>query len=89
MKRTILPLYAIALWIAISGTSFAQGRHDERPHGSAKPSAEAVTRAPVTTGRHDEGPYAHSPRKATEKKPEVESGAQAKQSTDADACCSK
>jgi hypothetical protein len=89
VKRIVLTLSAAVLGLAISGASFAQGRHDERPHGSMKPSAESAARAPVTSGRHDEGPYAHSPRRPAEKKPEGQADAAARPSADGDACCSK
>lgn len=53
-------LLAAALCIGVSVTSFAQGRHDEKPHGSAKPQAsdDSVRKSPpMSGGRHDERPH--------------------------------
>ena len=57
MKR----IYAIAAAIgfALATTAYAQGRHDEKPHGvpgkpSAAPETSASDRQP---GRHDERPH--------------------------------
>jgi hypothetical protein len=53
---------AIAALIALSmvGSAAAQGRHDEKPHGSTKPSTtqDNERQSPVMTGgRHDERPH--------------------------------
>ena len=67
MKAKSLPALAIILGIALSTSAFAQGRHDEKPHGMSKPATEAQeskdTRA-ATGGRHDEGGTTHRARKA-------------------------
>jgi hypothetical protein len=54
----------------IAGSAFAQGRHDEKPHGMMKPSPAATERSgPAGTGgRHDEGPTSHGKKKAPAKK---------------------
>jgi hypothetical protein len=67
MKRALLTTAAFVLGTALATTSYAQGRHDEKPHGSTKPAVSVPSAAPVTGGRHDEGPYAHSPRKGAAK----------------------
>lgn len=50
-----------ALSFGVATTTFAQGRHDEKPHGSTKPSAtsEDTERkaSPAAGGRHDERPH--------------------------------
>ena len=70
MKRSVIPLFLAALGLAFSGAALAQGRHDEKPHGSAKPSTSVTSAAPATGGRHDEGPNAHRPRKSAAKQSE-------------------
>jgi hypothetical protein len=72
MKETHMTHAPIAAAVIVLGailatTSYSQGRHDERPHGSSNPAASVTSAAPATGGRHDEGPYAHSPRKAKAK----------------------
>ena len=60
---------AVILGMGFALTAAAQGRHDEKPHGSTKPSAtstESYEPVPVTGGRHDERP--HGPRKPAAKK---------------------
>jgi len=89
MKGTVITLSMAALGMALAGASLAQGRHDEKPHGSTKPSAGATWVAPATGGRHDEGPYAHRPRKSNVKQSESTPAAGTKQSPDAEACCNK
>ena len=89
MKRTVITLSIAALGLAFAGTSLAQGRHDEKPHGSAKASAGVISVAPATGGRHDEGPYAHRPRLSAAKKSESPATPNAKQPADAEACCDK
>ena len=71
MKRTSIAAFALVLGTALAATAFAQGRHDEKPHGSSKPSAESTERKspPMTGGRHDERP--HGWRKVVDKKAEL------------------
>ena len=89
MKRTVITLSMAALSMALAGASLAQGRHDDRPHGSTKPSAASTWVGPATPGRHDEGPYAHRPRKSNSKQSESAAAASIKQSPDAEICCDK
>ena len=65
MKTKTLAALTIILGIALSTSAFAQGRHDEKPHGMGKPAAaqeSKVTRI-ATGGRHDEGVTTHGARK--------------------------
>ncbi len=68
MKRTIISTIVLAAATTLAAASFAQGRHDEKPHGSAKPSAQSTEGKyePMPGGRHDEKP--HGPRKPIAKK---------------------
>jgi hypothetical protein len=68
MKSKSLAALAIILGIALSTSAFAQGRHDEKPHGQGKPAAESpdVKKVTAASGRHDEKP--HGIKKSTAKK---------------------
>jgi hypothetical protein len=68
MKSKSLTAFAMILGIALSTSAFAQGRHDDKPHGKAKPSAESVDKERVSSGagRHDEKP--HGMKKPAKKK---------------------
>ena len=58
MKAINLAAITMVFGIAVSTSAFAQGRHDEKPHGVAKPSSESVdSRVPAGSGRHDEKPH--------------------------------
>lgn len=59
MKSKSLAALTMILGIALSTSAFAQGRHDEKPHGMGKPAAESVDkeRVPAGSGRHDEKPH--------------------------------
>jgi hypothetical protein len=60
MKSVSLAAFTMVLGLAISGTAFAQGRHDEKPHGRMKnpPAASTDTdRVYAGGGRHDEKPH--------------------------------
>lgn len=85
MKRALIATIVLAFGTAFATASFAQGRHDEKPHGSTKPSAELVQYAPVPVsgGRHDE--RAHGPRKTVEAKQGPKAGTDALPAVDA--CC--
>lgn len=67
MKRIAIAMTALLLGAGIATTVTAQGRHDEKPHGSTKPSASATegNYEPMPGGRHDEKP--HGPRKPVQK----------------------
>ena len=67
MKTKSLAALTVILGTALSTSAFAQGRHDEKPHGVGKPAAiqeSKVTRT-ATGGRHDEGVTTHGARKTT------------------------
>jgi hypothetical protein len=89
MKRGLITVILAALGMALSGTSLAQARHDEKPHGAATSSAGVTWVAPATGGRHDEGPYAHRPRKSTAGTAQGPAAAGLKQFSDAEDCCKK
>jgi len=60
MKSKTLAAFTMILGIALSASAFAQGRHDEKPHGMAKnPPAQATDteRKSAGSGRHDEKPH--------------------------------
>ena len=68
MKTNFIAALAMVLGIALSATAFAQGRHDEKPHGMSQNSpAEAKDgeRKSTGSGRHDEKP--HGVKKAAKK----------------------
>ncbi len=59
MKRHLLAAIVTSFGIALAAAAFAQGRHDEKPHGSNKPSVDSSeSYSPrMTGGRHDERPH--------------------------------
>ena len=60
MKSVSLAAFAMIIGLALSGTAFAQGRHDEKPHGMMKNPPAAATdtdRVYAGSGRHDEKPH--------------------------------
>jgi Cu/Ag efflux protein CusF len=59
MKRTAIATLVFTLGTVLASTASAQGRHDDRPHGVAKPAepSSAVESVPSTGGRHDERPH--------------------------------
>ena len=60
MKSKSLAVLTMILGIALATSAFAQGRHDEKPHGMMKnPPAEATDkdRTYAGSGRHDEKPH--------------------------------
>lgn len=68
MKPKTLAALTMILGIALSTSTFAQGRHDEKPHGmTKKPPAEAKDKERMSagSGRHDEKP--HGVKKAAKK----------------------
>lgn len=70
MKHGALQTLVLILTASVAMTAFAQGRHDEKPHGQKKPvqsSKESGVRPPpMTGGRHDERPHG-PPRKTAAK----------------------
>ena len=75
MKTKFIAALAMLLGIALSTSTFAQGRHDEKPHGMTKnPPAEAKDkeRKSAGSGRHDEKP--HGMKKPATKKSSTKAG---------------
>ena len=78
MNPKILAALTTILGIALSTSAFAQGRHDEKPHGMGKPAAatQASKETRIATGgRHDEGVTTHGTRKTSAKKDGAKAGA--------------
>lgn len=69
MKHPAIAAVVFAVSAALGTTSFAQGRHDDRPHGMMKsaPAASEDRGAPGMMGRHDERP--HGQKKPAAKRP--------------------
>lgn len=71
MKSKLLAAFTMILGIALSASAFAQGRHDEKPHGMPKnpPAAESSesARGPAVGGRHDEKPHGMKKKQAVKK----------------------
>ncbi len=59
MKHTAIATVVFIVSAALGTVSFAQGRHDDRPHGMPKdkPMATESQVAPAPAGRHDEKPH--------------------------------
>ena len=74
MKRVSIATIIFVFGTALASAALAQGRHDEKPHGSTKPSASATEGQyePMPGGRHDEKP--HGPRKPAGKKSDSKKG---------------
>ncbi len=68
MKIVPTLIAAFALGITAASGTYAQGRHDEKPHGMQKPPAQTTEQVSPggPMGRHDERP--HGPRKPAAKK---------------------
>lgn len=66
-----------AISFGVATTTLAQGRHDEKPHGSAKPAADSGDTErkapPGVGGRHDERPHG-TVKKQKPKKSKASSG---------------
>jgi hypothetical protein len=77
--KTSIRIAMIAFATALLSTgSFAQGRHDEKPHGMTKPAASSSDTRAGTGGRHDEGPTSHGTKKAAKKKSKDEAATETK-----------
>lgn len=75
---------AAALSLAAAGTAYAQGRHDDKPHGQGKASPAPDT--PVTArtpGRHDDRPHGPAKAKAAKKAPAKKAEARKEESKEA------
>jgi hypothetical protein len=64
MKRNLAAVVVLFSTLGLAGAAFAQGRHDEKPHGYDKAKAEAAATDTTKTGtqsgaggRHDEKPH--------------------------------
>ncbi len=74
MNKYWIAAAGLTLAIAVPLSSFAQARHDEKPHGMTQASQEAVHHArPATGGRHDEGMTTHGRGRPAAKKDSRES----------------
>ena len=79
MKDTAAITTAVFIFTTALGTaSFAQGRHDDKAHGTPKnmPMATESQAAATPAGRHDERP--HGPKKPAVKKAAAKKTAPAK-----------
>ena len=86
MKRAAMSGVAFIFAVFVAPSAWAQGRHDEKPHGApAKAQSRGVQYAPVPVsgGRHDERP--HGPRKALDAKRDLQSTLVT--APTGDACC--
>lgn len=72
MKAMYAAALTVALGTAVSMSAFAQGRHDEKPHGMGKPSTGVDDRASTVGGRHDEKPHVNK-KPAAKKKDDTKS----------------
>lgn len=70
MKHALKTTALLVAFATLSTTGFAQGRHDDKPHGMMKAPSSATeeSRAPGTGGRHDEGGATHGKKKPAAKK---------------------
>ena len=72
MKHAAITTVVFIFSAALGTASFAQGRHDDKPHGMPKnmPMTTESQGAPAPAGRHDEKP--HGQKKPAAKKPAAE-----------------
>jgi len=72
MKHAVVTMVVLIFSASVGSASFAQGRHDDKPHGMPKnmPMATESQGAPASAGRHDERPYGQ--KKPAAKKPAAE-----------------
>lgn len=68
MKHVALAALAIGMSLGIGTATYAQFRHDEKPHGSAKPAATQGEVQRGMPGRHDERPHGPPKKKDAAKK---------------------
>ena len=73
MKSNRIAVLTLILGAAMATSAFAQGRHDERPHGVTKPAAESKDKARTyaASGRHDEKPHGLKPAATTKDAPKA------------------
>ncbi len=75
MKSKTLAVVTLFIGLALSASAFAQGRHDEKPHGMKPPAEAADKPMPVGSGRHDEKPHAAFKAAAKKQAPQASEGA--------------
>jgi hypothetical protein len=65
MKTLLIAAATLGLVLALPLSASAQGRHDEKPHASAKPAATSPDQPRIagTGGRHDSGVTTHGMKK--------------------------
>ena len=64
MKHNAMAGVLFVVTAAIGAAGYAQGRHDDRPHGTRLSFAEVQRGAPAPAGRHDEKPHGQKKMKA-------------------------
>ena len=85
MKRAAISMLVFVFGTAMASAALAQGRHDEKPHGSTKPSAVTdIQYEPMPGGRHDEKP--HGARKPVAKQLDSNKTNEKKSSESANCC---
>ena len=75
MKKFTTYALAMAIGTALGTAAYGQARHDEKPHGSAKPAPSATVDTPAADrmpGRHDERPHGKAKAKAKPKSEKTE-----------------
>lgn len=79
MKNSVPRFALIALGLILGSAAYAQGRHDERPHGAPKKSEPSAVEpaGPSMGGRHDDRPHGVKKKKQETAKPEGAAGATA------------
>ena len=65
MNRAVVNVLSAIAMAIVTSAGYGQGRHDEKPHATAKP-APSSSEAAASGGRHDEGGTTHGKKKATE-----------------------
>ena len=77
MKTKTLAALTTILGIALSASAFAQGRHDEKPHGMGKSATTTQVSKEMRTatgGRHDAGVTTHGAKRTSAKKDGARAG---------------
>jgi hypothetical protein len=81
MKHTAIAAMVFGISVALGTSAYAQGRHDDKPHGMPKdmPMATKSEGAPGPAGRHDERPHGQKkPAKKSAEKAAKEKSPEAK-----------
>ena len=76
MKFAAIAAIVLGICVAVATTAYAQGRHDDGPHGMPKdmPMATDSKGAPGPAGRHDDKP--HGQKKLAAKTSDAKAAAQ-------------